>query len=307
MPVALRVGQPRLRWQQTPWGRILIGLVLAQGLFYGLRHLLTGVLLAANGGNAAEVWNTLQATLLLQATQVLSLVLGGILAGGGQRDGLVLGAVVGVWNGVLAVLLRQNPAQGALSPIALVCQPLIHSAVAAVGGWIGGLIWKPLPSATAATQARKRPAPRKPSPLAGRIAWLRVAFGAGLAVAGTLSATLIFDKVLDLSAGRLGTSSDLQDRVITWEIKALAVLVGGALAGATTANGLKQGLVVGLGSGLILIAVQGQRATYWLEFAIFTLIGAVSLSLVGGWFGGQLFPPVVKVPRAQGIGPASLS
>ena len=34
------------RWQQTIFGRILIGLVLAQGLFYGLRHLLTGFVLA---------------------------------------------------------------------------------------------------------------------------------------------------------------------------------------------------------------------------------------------------------------------
>src|SRR5689334_11318706 len=30
---------PGPRWQQTAWGRILIGLILAQGLFYGLRHL----------------------------------------------------------------------------------------------------------------------------------------------------------------------------------------------------------------------------------------------------------------------------
>ena len=31
-----------VRWQQTPWGRILIGLVLAQGLYFGLQHLLHG-------------------------------------------------------------------------------------------------------------------------------------------------------------------------------------------------------------------------------------------------------------------------
>src|SRR5690348_11515271 len=29
----------RNAWQHTPWGRILIGLLLAQGLYYGLWHL----------------------------------------------------------------------------------------------------------------------------------------------------------------------------------------------------------------------------------------------------------------------------
>src|SRR5262245_65755160 len=35
-------------WQQTPWGRIFIGLLLAQGLYYGLRHLCVAALLAVN-------------------------------------------------------------------------------------------------------------------------------------------------------------------------------------------------------------------------------------------------------------------
>ena len=31
------------RWMQTPWGRIFLGVALAQGLFYGARHGLTAV------------------------------------------------------------------------------------------------------------------------------------------------------------------------------------------------------------------------------------------------------------------------
>src|SRR5437588_1664174 len=34
-------------WQQTPWGRILIGLLLAQGIYYSLRHLFTAGLLVS--------------------------------------------------------------------------------------------------------------------------------------------------------------------------------------------------------------------------------------------------------------------
>src|SRR5262245_42045990 len=97
-------------WQQTPWGRILIGLLLSQGLFYGLRQLLTGVLLVT-GDVAEDESGQFRHLLLFQGMQMLALLLGGVLAGGGQRSGLVLGAVVGVWNGVLSVMLRQNPSQ----------------------------------------------------------------------------------------------------------------------------------------------------------------------------------------------------
>jgi len=38
-------------WQQTPWGRILIGLLLAQGIYYSLRHLFTAGLLVSGVGN----------------------------------------------------------------------------------------------------------------------------------------------------------------------------------------------------------------------------------------------------------------
>src|SRR5262245_48082074 len=181
-----------VRWQQTPWGRILIGLLLAQGLFYGARHLLAGVLLASSGLSAEETWNSVHALLLLQGAQLLALLLGGILAGGGQRHGLVIGAVVGAFNGVLAVLLRQNPAQG-LTMVALYGQPLLHAAFGAVSGWVGGLVWKPLPAVSphGAEPPRKARGRRKVSPFAGRIAWLRVSAGVVLAVAGSLFAGLL--------------------------------------------------------------------------------------------------------------------
>src|SRR5262245_39642471 len=134
------------RWQQTPWGRILIGLILSQGLFYGLRHLLTGILMAASGYTAEQLWDNVRHLLLLQSVQMVGLIAGGMLAGGGQRNGLALGAVVGAWNGVLAVLLGQNPAQG-LTLVGLYGQPLLHGAVGALGGWVGMLIWAPIPAA----------------------------------------------------------------------------------------------------------------------------------------------------------------
>src|SRR5471030_713176 len=45
------------QWQQTPWGKILIGLILAQGLSFGLLQLLTAGFLAS--GDGADAWHTL--------------------------------------------------------------------------------------------------------------------------------------------------------------------------------------------------------------------------------------------------------
>jgi hypothetical protein len=235
----------------------------------------------------------------------VTLLVGCILAGSGQRGGALIGALVGVWNGVLMALLHTGPAYS-VSAMSLYVLPLLHTVFGAVGGWIGCVVWRPLPALTApdgARQGRKAaPGRRKVSPFAGRVAWFRVLAGAALAVAGTLSATMLFNLVLDAGKGRLTIPAEVQDRVFTWEIKVLALLLGGALAGSTTSNGLKQGLFVGVTASMALVALQAQSP---LAVAL-TVVSCFSLTLVGGWFGGQLFPPVVKYGRTRGLGPASL-
>src|SRR5438309_413809 len=92
--------RPPSSWQQTPWGRLLVGLILAQGIFHGLRHLCVAWLLASEGADQPELWNTIPGLILLQSLQVIGLFFGALLAGAGQRQGAVYGAVLGVWNGV---------------------------------------------------------------------------------------------------------------------------------------------------------------------------------------------------------------
>jgi hypothetical protein len=293
------------RWQQTGWGRVLIGLVLSQGMFYGLRHLVTAVLLMT-GRDASDVGGSAHVVLVLQTIQVIGLLVGGLLAGAGQSSGLLLGAFVGLWNGVLAVALRQIPADQ-WSIIGLYGQPLVHAAFGAAGGMLGQWVWRPI-SADALPpllDAPRKPA-RRPQPgiFAGKIAWFRVVAGAAFAVAGTLCATMLFEKMLDAAAGRLGTSDEMQDRIITWEIKALAILVGGALAGASTSNGLKQGLVVGLAASVILMGIQAPFIDVSWQLPLLTLVSTLSLALVGGWFGGQLFPPIVRMDRRGRLDPS---
>jgi hypothetical protein len=296
------------RWQHTPWGRILIGLLLAQGLFYGLRQLATGLLLAVYPApGPADETVALYGLVLTQALQAVTLLAGGILAGSGQRNGAVLGAVVGVWNGVLAGLAPQS-AGLQFSAVALYGDPLLQTALGALAGWLGGAIWKPLPPAEprGPVPMPRKAAPRPRAPLfAGRIARVRVTLGIALAVAGSLSATALFNLIVRLGDTELTGTGTLLDRLVTWEIKALALIAGGTLAGANTHNGLKQGLCVGIVTSLILAALELSDPEHWLQLAALLLVSSLCLCLTGGWFGSQLFPPVVSYKRRP-IGPAPM-
>jgi hypothetical protein len=304
---------PAGRWTQTPWGRILIGLLLAQGLYYGLQHLFLALLMALSSQGLWQLaWTSTYGLLALQVLQVFTLLMGGILAGGGHRSGAALGAMVGAWNGVLGVLvepLLHPEFVPALTAVALCGRPLLHAAFGALGGWVGRAFWRPPaePKAPGSGPARKPGVARRRGPvLTGPVAWLRVALGSAVAVAGCLSAATLFNFLLDASAGKLSTTSVWQDRVIIWEIQALAVLVGSAAAGYNTPNGLKQGLFVGATVGVVLMGLQLALNRATPEVATLTVAAAFVLSLTGGWFGGQLFPPVVRF-KGRGLGPAPLA
>jgi hypothetical protein len=64
------------------------------------------------------------------------------------------------------------------------------------------------------------------------------------------------------------------------------------LAGATTRNGLKQGLCVGFAASMIVLGLQIGGPNFIIESAVFTMSGIIAVASVGGWFGGQLFPPL---------------
>jgi hypothetical protein len=192
--------------------------------------------------------------------------------------------------------------------VALCGQPLLHAAFGALGGWAGRAVWKPPePKVPGDGPARKAGVARRRAPLlAGPVAWFRVALGAAVAVAGCLCAASLFNFLLDASAGKLSTTSVWQDRVIIWEIQALAVLVGSAAAGYNTPNGLKQRLFVGATVGVVLMGLQLALNRATPEVATVTVAVAFGRSVAGGWFGGQLFPPAVRF-KGRGFGPAPLA
>ncbi len=290
------------QWQQTPWGRMGIGLILAQGLSFGMQQLLTAGILAS--GEAASVWTTLWGIVLLHTLQGLSLIVGGAISGAGKQRGLLYGAFVGLLNGIIFLLVQRQSGE-VLTEALLYGQPILHMSFGALGGLVGILIWKPMPT----LQILDQDGESKTIPvaavtfqfLAGPVYPGRVFLGVAMVVIGVVWSNGIVNWVLNASGGTLEIRSHLQAQLVGWEVSALATLFGAGLAGATTFNGLKQGLCVGFGSSLVLAGIHIGTPKIMLETTVFMIFGIILLAIAGGWFGGQLFPPVANVKRRNRI------
>jgi hypothetical protein len=291
------------QWLHTPLGRIFAGILLAQGLSYGLQMLCTaGVLVTAEEAQQS-VWSTLYGLVLLQALQGLSLLIGGVVAGAGQRRAIVVGAGVGLAHAFILMLIQHYQGQS-ITEIALYGQPVLHIAFGTLGAVIGSCIWRPLPTLAMPEFDTDQKAPRgrrKPifSALRGPVAWGRVFAGIVTVTAGLLWGPALLHLVLDASQGKLKVNDRLQAQLVTWEIIGFAILLGAAIAGATTRNGLKQGLCVGVGSCIVLIGNYLSASTVGPEQIVLTVFSILCLTVAGGWFGGLLFPPTQQYARRR--------
>jgi hypothetical protein len=295
-PQKVNPNEPTAKWLQSALGRLVVGIVLAQGLYLGLHKLITAGFLATEDSDVRGLWSTLFGVILIQGMQALALLIGGTLAGAGYRRGTLLGIIVGLASGAISLFLQSGLDQDAAA-VTLYGQPLLQAALGALGGFIGCTIWKPIPPPKRPSDAQlilKKPAasmtPSLPAKFSGPISWMRVLAGSALAIAGIFYAKTLLKMVVDASDGKLAVDTYLQAELVTWEIKALATLVGSAVAGSGSANGLKQGLCVGLCVGIVQVGIFFGAGVGTLELAILTVTGGLALSLVGGWFGGQLFP-----------------
>jgi hypothetical protein len=129
---------PGARWMHSPIGRLLLGLLLAQGLTYAFHRLFTAYELAFKDAAAIAEADP-RGYLLLQGMQLAALVIGGVLAGGGQRSGALLGLVLGLSNGALT-LAFQEPGGPPTSLVPWVGEMVLHAVFGALAGWIGASI-----------------------------------------------------------------------------------------------------------------------------------------------------------------------
>ncbi len=289
------------RWQHTAWGRIAVGLILAQGLALGLKQLLTAGLLAT--GEEAVLGGTLTGLALLHSLHALGLLCGGIFAGAGQSRGALIGGLMGLGSGIITLVLQGKGPR--ILPDALhFAQPLLHVLFGMLGGCIGRAIWTPTPKFVLPDS--KTPGPPPPALiemrwLRGPIAWWRVIAGATLMACGIVWSNLIMNWMIDASLGALTLTTHFQAKLVSWEVAGLTMLVGATLAGATTFNGTKQGLCVGIGGAVLYVGYQLANPQAHPETIISAVVAMLGLGLLGGWFGGQLFPPLGQARRRRRI------
>jgi hypothetical protein len=300
-PAATTVEDESSQWQQTPWGKILIGLILAQGLSFGLQQLLTAGFLAS--GDGSDHWNTVLGIVLHHAVLAFSLLIGGALSGAGQTRGIIYGSFVGLASGIITLMLQNHRGEAFFS-LFIYAEPIIHLATGGIGGALGMLIWPPTPKLPELENSTPTPIPLPSfgialgNMLSGPVHFGRVCVGAFVIVIGVVWSQAILEFLLRASNGSLALSSKLQAQLVSMEITALVVLLGAGFAGASTRNGFKQGLCVGFAASAIVLGVQINNPRFTLEAAVFTLSGIILTAQVGGWFGGQLFPLVMSRQRA---------
>jgi hypothetical protein len=298
------------QWLHTPIGRVLAAICLAQGLAYGLQMLCNAGVLAAAEDAERSVWSTLYGLVLLQTLQGLSLLVGGALAGAGQRRAALLGCVVGLVHALLFMLIQDVRGEQA-TEVAMYGQPILHIGFGLVGAIIGASIWRPLPTlAMPEFEIDKNFKPVRGrravfAALAGPIAWPRVVMGIVLVTAGFMWTPQLLGVVLEASQGsKVRVTDHLQAQLVTWEIVGLATLLGAAVAGATTRNGLKQGLCVGMGTSVVLVGIYLGNRAFPVDKTLYTVGCILPLTVAGGWFGGQLLPPVQVQSRRRRMGSA---
>src|SRR4051794_16307994 len=87
----------------SPIGGFLVGLLLAQGLYYAVRHLAVAWLLATGDpAGEADFWDrSFAGFVTAQALQGVALLIGSMFASAGRHQGLVLGAGLGFVNAIL--------------------------------------------------------------------------------------------------------------------------------------------------------------------------------------------------------------
>ncbi|HEY1190364.1 MAG TPA: hypothetical protein VGE74_22210 [Gemmata sp.] len=299
----------------SPLGRIVVGAVLALGLYLGLRKVAVGVVLAV-APNPDAWWNSLEGLSAVGALQIATVIFGAVLAAAGRIGGFVFGATVGAVCG--ALFLGAEIAAGAPPrDLVLYIQPAVLLVVGGIAGVFASRVWGAVPAVELPV-----PDPHKLSstrfavaapPTDGRpTLWARVLVGAAVMVVSVVCADQLRKGMQKYSEGTLKVSSVGQARFITWQIAMVGMLTGAGLAGASTGAGTRHGALAG---GLAGVGVLGATAArgealvpvqYWLgqlslgELAptepaavAGALVGVALTGLLGGWLGGSLFQPLI--------------
>jgi hypothetical protein len=297
-----------------PFARVVVGTVVGLGLYLGLRKLSAGFVLAILH-EAESWWQSSEALTAIFILQLVSCGFGALLASAGRTRGIALGAGVGTLCGGL-FLLAESLDGAPPTQLVFLLQPVLMTICAAIAGAVGSWVWAAVPELDMPAPLVKKSSSiellqEKPKHAERPTKWLRVIVGSIVIVAGMGLAEKARIGAEKASGGMLRVESRGQGKFMSWQIATLAVLAGGAFAGATTGAGLRHGVFVGLigafgGGALMMMRSEfTQPEEYLLKYMNLAVtgpgdpvavlgigFGILVATLVGGWFGGQLFPPL---------------
>lgn len=329
---------PEANWQQTVLGRGIVGLLFSQGVYYGLWQLCSTFVMASGSDSLIKSWRASPPEggvwYLLLILQALSLLLGGTLAGAGQRRGVLLGLALGLVNSLIFLTtewtVRAQTGGDAVTGQELVGQASFQILCGAVGGFLGSVIWKPATPILGPVGDTPPPPLRRTAlggarrffrPFSGPVAWTRVAIGCIIAILGSYWSGFVLQYMLEMGHGEISVNSQYHAKFVTWEFSVLIMLVGAAFSGSNTKNGLKQGLIVGLVTSIAVILFYTRLERFevpqtilfiyfiplkpdlpdaW-PVVLMTLYTVLPLGILGGWFGGQLLPPLLRTQRRKRV------
>lgn len=287
---------------ETPDGlsiprRLAVGLACALGLYHGLKHAASAVLLA--GSPEGEITTELLLGVLAVATFLTT-----VLLGTANRQAEVAGVCFGLVS--VVVFLGPDLFAAKLPPLEwLVLLPVGFALTGAVGGYLGRTVVAPAPKLPTFGQFDSRAfagqKPPRPS-----MHWPRLVIAAAVVIAGAYWAESIR---LTLAKGLAGSAAGLGSaKLVCWMIGAIVALVGGVGAGANTRAGFRQGLAAGAcaGTGVLMALSAGGLgsfpvAEFWMDqfdlkdggwLVYVGLAGSTVLAtMIGGCLGSALFPP----------------
>lgn len=292
----------------TTSGRIAVGCGIAIGLFIGLREI--GLAAVPDLG----WWLTPAGVALTIALRAVGVAAGGLLAGSGRPSGTSTGAAVGLICGGAYLLADGVPAGPVLLTDAIVWAALTFLGMLA--GGTGSWLWPaptelpdPEPSRASSTLASlvsqdivlKNARP---------IVWSRLALGLTLVVLTVVGADALRETLRKGSGGLLNMGGPAHAPLVDLQLATVGLILAGAVAGASTGTGLRQGVLVGaLGAAAVTgLATAGVAPVLVVADGVAEVVGLPAdgsaghqgllatacvvfvLCTVAGWFGGQLMP-----------------
>ena len=301
--------------------RFVLGTLIALGLYLSLHEWCMALVHSLSGSSDWDGRFSAVGSIVLQ---VVGVAMGSLIAGSGRKQGMSLGASIGLGCGGLFLALKLASEDS----VTLIggCVMLGLVALGTIAASIGCTLWPapneltdeledPNASTISKIYATVQPEPRRP-----RMAWLLIILSGILGTVAVLGADPLREFLRDTLGSILQMGGAAKAALVDFEIAALLLILAGGVAGATTRRGLLQGAYAGvLAISLIgattlanlrpdSLVIEGMQRFLEMVFGegqpfqgmISFLMVMFILMVVGSWLGSQLLPPI-KRKRKRGI------